>query len=362
MDGRSFPRVLATPSDIYICLSWQLFSDPPNAERSNPNRTTNTGTEQNRKEREGAKSHPSERSSRSSLLIREPRTPKPEQQSLTRAVEDRGQNFSSRGATMSSLFIASIGNPAPYEHTLHSAGHILLGALAAHLEAPTFAKDPGLADGLTSEARSRNSQQTRLTLWQSPSYMNESGPALVQAYKKWLARESLSPLIPPPRSEEDLLAQGVSPGLRDYPYLYRPRLNLVLVHDALDTVPGKFQVRYGGPERSARGHHGVTSVVKTLVQKGFLNEIERLNRKERKAAKRNDEGYEVSEAETRKLVLESPVLMRLQMGIGRPGGQKNREPWDVSQFVLQQMCTSQFTRTCAQGSAVAQYLQGITAE
>ena len=261
---------------------------------------------------------------------------------------------------MSSLFIASIGNPAPYERTLHSAGHILLNALAVHLEAPPFAKDPGLAGGLTTEAYLRNTAKTRLTLWQSPSYMNVSGPALVQAYKAWLTREALSPLIPPPRSEEGLRSRSVGKELSDNPQLYRPRLSLALMHDVLDTIPGKFQVRYGGPERSARGHHGVTSVVNKLVDKGFLKKVPELNAGTKGVLEGNQKRIEALDPAMMKMFLDSPVLMRLQMGIGRAGHKESRDPQSVSEFVLRRMCDSQYTRTCAQGAAVAQFLESVS--
>src|SRR5262245_59356451 len=97
-----------------------------------------------------------------------------------------------------SLFIASLGNPPPkYHRTLHSAGHILLRALASHLDSGPFAPCPALHSNLVAEAETPSGM--RLTLWQSPTLMNVSGPTLVKGYQAWLAREMLTFPSPPPR-------------------------------------------------------------------------------------------------------------------------------------------------------------------
>lgn len=104
------------------------------------------------------------------------------------------------------LFIASLGNKAPYRKTRHSAGHLLLDALKPLI--PNH------------------------TTFYSPSYMNESGPKLVRAMEKWRTTEPST---------------------------------LIILHDELEAPLGKLRVRRGGPEAfSLRGHKGLISVFETL--------------------------------------------------------------------------------------------------
>ncbi|KAL1959019.1 hypothetical protein VTO42DRAFT_3260 [Malbranchea cinnamomea] len=280
---------------------------------------------------------------------------------------------------MSSLFVASLGNPAPYERTLHSAGHVLLQALAAHLDAPPFQPNYSLQNGLTTEATLRNDQKTRLTLWQSPSLMNRSGPSLVKAYKSWLSQQQFSSLFLPPHRTAAELLNGNLPKLEDVPRLYRPRMRLVLVHDELEVVSARFQVRYGGAERSSRGHRGVMSVVDTLVTAGLLDGFDEANkwrsviekakkkRKQLESAEKGDSGISstaensAQEAENGieaalRRSLSSPVLTRVQIGIGRPG---ERDPDTVARYVLSEMRGSLYVRVCAHGRTFAQFLESM---
>jgi PTH1 family peptidyl-tRNA hydrolase len=131
------------------------------------------------------------------------------------------------------LFIASLGNPPPaYRNTLHSAGHTILSSLQQHLVYPPFAKSRAHANGLLSRGND-------FTLWQSPSLMNVSGPAVATAWKAFL---------------------------RDLPNEERTQAKLVIVHDELESPLGKIKVKNGG---SAKGHNGLKSCVSSLGGMAF---------------------------------------------------------------------------------------------
>ncbi|KFY63382.1 hypothetical protein V497_02024, partial [Pseudogymnoascus sp. VKM F-4516 (FW-969)] len=76
------------------------------------------------------------------------------------------------------LLVASIGNPAPYLNTLHSAGHTVLRALTVPLSTPPLVKSRPHANGLIA-----HSPTHPITLWHSTSMMNISGPAVATAWK-----------------------------------------------------------------------------------------------------------------------------------------------------------------------------------
>jgi PTH1 family peptidyl-tRNA hydrolase len=126
------------------------------------------------------------------------------------------------------LLIASIGNPAPYLSTLHSAGHTVLFALASTLGTPlrqTSGRD--WAHGLLSPG-------TPWTLWASPAPMNASGAAVARAWRTFTA------------------AGG---GAAEEP-------RLVVLHDELEASLGALRVRPGSA--SAKGHNGLRSIGEAL--------------------------------------------------------------------------------------------------
>jgi PTH1 family peptidyl-tRNA hydrolase len=181
------------------------------------------------------------------------------------------------------LFIASIGNPAPYRTTRHSAGHILL-------------------DTLTPSLRSRLGAPLSpyYTTFYSPSLMNISGPKVVKNMSKWLAaRDSLALDLP-----GGPLPVAASTG---YP------ATLVLLHDELEAPLGKVRVKRGGAESaSLRGHRGLSSVFETLRGKGLFPG---------KKGKREGLARELD-------------VLRVGVGIGRPVG---REKDSVAEYVLTEM-------------------------
>lgn len=173
------------------------------------------------------------------------------------------------------LFIASIGNQKPYRRTRHSAGHILLDALAPLLRTRF--------GGLNSY----------YTTYESKSFMNVSGPKLVRALNTWLAQTDK--LVGPPRTGFEVpMPIGVP-------------ATLVILHDELEAPLGKVRVRRGGPEvASLRGHRGLISSFESLRGKGLFPV---------------KKGRDLS-------------ILRVGVGIGRPD---SREKNAVADYVLSEM-------------------------
>lgn len=139
------------------------------------------------------------------------------------------------------LLICSIGNPgSAYVHTLHSAGHTVIGALASYLNASSFVKDRAYANGAVSHA-SFSSAQPLWTLYQSPSYMNESGKPISKAYQSWY--------------------RGLGPDSHG--------ARLVILHDELEKPLGAVSVREG-QGLSARGHNGIKSLLGQMGKTPFV--------------------------------------------------------------------------------------------
>jgi peptidyl-tRNA hydrolase, PTH1 family len=182
------------------------------------------------------------------------------------------------------LFIASLGNPAPYLTTRHSAGHVLLRALQAHLQLPALRRSKPHAGGLvaTSGPVSAGSA-TEYLLWQSPSLMNVSGPALLKAYRQYAADSR--------RGGDD---NALLPGL-------------VVLHDEMEVAPGRLRARAGN--LSAKGHNGIKSVQQSLQSAGLLARL------------------------TEASAGGGPRFVKIGVGIGRPQG-GTRDKGDVSAFVL----------------------------
>jgi PTH1 family peptidyl-tRNA hydrolase len=131
---------------------------------------------------------------------------------------------------ISRFLVVSLGNPAPYTETLHSAGHLALGALQRMFpaEQPPFASDRyGKKATLASVGQ-------KYVLLQSPTLMNVSGPWVAAAWKGMLADQGLQP----------------------------SQLPLVLVHDDLEEDPGVVKIKKWSS--SHRGHNGVKSTHSSL--------------------------------------------------------------------------------------------------
>lgn len=134
------------------------------------------------------------------------------------------------------FLIASLGNPPPYQSTRHSAGHILLRALASHLNFPPLTnRSKEFGNGYLSISEAH----PEYTLWQSTSLMNASGPGVLKAWRAFSSTSSRDPNSP------DSTAA------------------LILLHDELESSTGTLKVRRG-PSTSARGHNGVKSVQGSL--------------------------------------------------------------------------------------------------
>lgn len=145
------------------------------------------------------------------------------------------------------VFVASLGNPKPYANTLHSAGHIVLTAIA-HQQ--NYRPWRPFAGGQLAENSERsfsflrgysNDGLAMPTLWQCGALMNASGPAVKKAFKKWMSET------------------GVKEG----------EGRLVIVHDELERELGAVNVRTDH-KASARGHNGLKSLMATMPGQKFV--------------------------------------------------------------------------------------------
>ncbi|KAJ5193799.1 Peptidyl-tRNA hydrolase [Penicillium cf. griseofulvum] len=183
------------------------------------------------------------------------------------------------------LFIASIGNPAPYQKTRHSAGHLLLDALKPLLE--TTMPNTGLYH----------------ETWQSPAYMNESGPKLVRRLEQWASERAN-------RLERIANVTAARSSSTNLPQTYPT--TLIILHDELSIAQGKVRVIRGGPESfSLRGHRGLISICETLRKKGLYP---------RSSAAKSVSGP-----------LADLSILRIGLGIGRPTSHDTKA---VSDYVL----------------------------
>ena len=136
------------------------------------------------------------------------------------------------------LLVCGIGNPgSTYASTLHSAGLTILNRLADRLGYPTFQKDRSLGNGLVSRP-SILSESGDWTLWQSTSYMNESGKGIKGAWTAWS---------------------------RDIP---DGEARLVVVYDELEKPLGAVTVRTN-QGASAKGHNGLKSIMSIMGNTPF---------------------------------------------------------------------------------------------
>lgn len=170
---------------------------------------------------------------------------------------------------MRPLLIVSLGNPGPgYATTRHSAGHILLKALAS---LPILSATPFRSDGTGLLAQTSDPD---MKLWQSTSYMNESGKPVAAAWKLFEARHQgtqtetaaelsapilqqvrLDPLTARPIAEPKKKSAKPQQGPLD---TVTP--HLVVLHDELELPLGVAKIS-SGAGRSARGHNGLKSML-----------------------------------------------------------------------------------------------------
>ena len=128
------------------------------------------------------------------------------------------------------LLIASLGNPRPFENTLHSAGHVVLPQLLQAFEpsALPLSSQSLFSKGLSSSAGPH-------AFYLPNASMNVLGRPIADAWRSFLG--SLRPES-------------------------RRRARLVLIHDELELRLGLVKVRQGSA--SARGHNGIKSVSQAL--------------------------------------------------------------------------------------------------
>ena len=136
------------------------------------------------------------------------------------------------------LLVCSIGNPgSTYAHTLHSVGHTVLNRLAERLGYGGFHKDRSLGNGLVSKP-SVADDGGNWTLWQSTSYMNESGKGVRAAWTTW--------------------SRNIADG----------EARLVVVYDELEKALGSVTLRTN-QAASAKGHNGLKSIMSVIGNTPF---------------------------------------------------------------------------------------------
>lgn len=137
------------------------------------------------------------------------------------------------------LLVCSIGNPgSAYANTLHSAGHTVVTRLAERLGYANFQKDRALGNGLVSKNPYTPAEGMDWTLWQSTSYMNESGKGVRAAWNAW--------------------SKNIPEG----------EARLVVVHDDLDKPLGAVSVKTT-QGASAKGHNGLKSLMAVMGKVPF---------------------------------------------------------------------------------------------
>lgn len=179
------------------------------------------------------------------------------------------------------VLLLSLGNPAPYLNTLHSAGHHALAALQPLL-GPS--QTPFTSHRIESKA-TLASFGPRYVLYQSPSVMNVSGRWVQRAYRDLAAT---------------IAAEAEALGLPP------PPLHMLLVHDDLEEDLGVVKMRKWAS--SHRGHNGVKSVNASMKAPAAAPGV--------------------------------PRFARVSIGIGRP---KERGHDAVSDYVLREMTRFQQT-------------------
>lgn len=193
--------------------------------------------------------------------------------SLSTAPKANPQTMSLRPA---SILVASLGNPPPYQSTRHSAAHIILKHLQTQLSLPPFTlKSRAYGGGHVSVGADVG--RPEITLWQSPSLMNVSGPPLLKAWKNFVTVQSTS--------------------------LSDPITGLIVLHDEMETEAGKVKAKKGNT--SPRGHNGIKSVQSSLQSAGLMEGL-------------------------------GDKYVKVGIGIGRPTG-GSRASGDVSAYVLGQL-------------------------
>ncbi|KAI1097780.1 peptidyl-tRNA hydrolase [Jackrogersella minutella] len=128
------------------------------------------------------------------------------------------------------FLVVSLGNPAPYQDTFHSIGHLALNAL----QRETASTQPRFRSNRVAGKSCQISMNQPYTLVQCPTLMNISGPFVARAWSETLERQ----------------------------HLENSDLRLVLVHDDLEEPFGRIAQKTW--DSSHRGHNGMKSVLAHL--------------------------------------------------------------------------------------------------
>ncbi len=138
-----------------------------------------------------------------------------------------------------SLIIAGLGNPEEeYAGTRHNTGRMMVEAIAKKYSFPELKEDVKLKARVSTGSIGKE----KVLLIEPDNYMNRSGA-------------SLAPLVGHPMSKK-----GTSNVQKGFP-------KLIVIHDDLDLPIGKIKISWN---RSAGGHRGVQSIVKTIKTEAFV--------------------------------------------------------------------------------------------
>ena len=228
------------------------------------------------------------------------------------------------------LFVASLGNPGSFHYTRHSAGHILLNAVA-----------PLLSARISPSPSPKREPSPLYTTYKSETLMNKSGPSLTRHLLKWVhttqheIMRAMTMSTPPTWTLQELKnVDGFNP-------------TLVILHDELEAPLGKIKVRRGGSEEaSCRGHRGLISTMESLRKRNiYASDGNAAQRRTQEMAKKGSvPNDEVSLAIS---------IMRIGVGIGRP---ETRERKDVADYVLTRMNETEITAVQRAAGFVAELL------
>ncbi|KAI0482509.1 peptidyl-tRNA hydrolase [Xylariaceae sp. FL0804] len=192
------------------------------------------------------------------------------------------------------LLVISLGNPAPYLDTLHSAGHHALAAVQKLLlpgdEGEQSQPQPEFRRARHGGKPCLASASPGLTLLQSPTMMNNCGPWVARAWREALASQAPAPAQKGQQQQQE-------------------RWGLVIVHDDLESPLGATRVREW--RASHKGHNGMRSVLASLPAGKLFP-----------GAGGGGAGAGALRA------------ARVSVGIGRPA---SRDPDVVSEYVLRQV-------------------------
>ena len=129
--------------------------------------------------------------------------------------------------------IVGLGNPGEkYKNTRHNLGFLFIDRLAKQLKAPDLKYEKQTLSETSESSYKIKARSYKLVLAKPQAFMNKSGSAVLLLAKRFRTKSE----------------------------------NILIVHDDIDILWGKFKFSFG---RSSAGHKGVESIIKALKTKNF---------------------------------------------------------------------------------------------